>query len=669
MDALSPNIAARKPDAARDAAHFEALLDELTLLARADLEPVEFYRRVLERLVAGVAGVGGAVWAVRPGADPDLLVELNFDALSLAVESAAGQSHRELVAAVVGAARAVAVPAHYSVRGPASATNFTPYTLLFAPVAIDVQPLAFLELLRPADAVDHDECLAVARAVAEIAAEYHQAEAVRLLRRRELHWTQYQQFTRSIHRPTQLAAICYAIANEARLLLGCDRVAVLIRRSRRSRVQAISGVDAVDVRANVVAKLEVLAQAVANGNGELWYSRTHASHDAEIEDLLQIYLDASPARTLAILPLTAEHQEGEDFAEPLGVLVAESFHAASFEEGFAQRFRALAEQASVAVQRGQELQRVPLLGLMRQVGRMGWLVRARQLPKSLAVLLVLIVSIAALVLAPAEFKVEARGELQPQRRATVFAASDGVVRSISVSHGQRVAQDAVLLTLRKPQLELELSRVEGERQTALRRLTSVLSARLDAQNNKAETPQQLRQLAAEEEELKVTLQGLEQQLKALQSQQADLQVRSPLDGEVLTWNIYQMLQARPVQRGQALLNVGDLSGPWSLELHIPDSAIGHVASARAKSGDSLPVEFYLGTEPGQRYYTELVETSLAIDTAPDGESSALATVKLADRLVAEPRVGATVLARIHCGKRSLGFVWFHGLWETIQRYW
>jgi hypothetical protein len=34
--------------------------------------------------------------------------------------------------------------------------------------------------------------------------------------------------------------------------------------------------------------------------------------------------------------------------------------------------------------------------------------------------------------------------------------------------------------------------------------------------------------------------------------------------------------------------------------------------------------------------------------------------------VAEPRPGATVVARIHCGRRALGYVWLHEVWEFIQ---
>ena len=53
-------------------------------------------------------------------------------------------------------------------------------------------------------------------------------------------------------------------------------------------------------------------------------------------------------------------------------------------------------------------------------------------------------------------------------------------------------------------------------------------------------------------------------------------MRSPLTGAVVTWNVRQLLEARPVQKGQALMQVADLTGPWVLEIEVPDDRIGHV---------------------------------------------------------------------------------------------
>jgi len=30
-------------------------------------------------------------------------------------------------------------------------------------------------------------------------------------------------------------------------------------------------------------------------------------------------------------------------------------------------------------------------------------------------------------------------------------------------------------------------------------------------------------------------------------------------------------------------------------------------------------------------------------------------------------LNATVVSRIHCGRRSIGYVWFHSFWELFQK--
>jgi hypothetical protein len=42
------------------------------------------------------------------------------------------------------------------------------------------------------------------------------------------------------------------------------------------------------------------------------------------------------------------------------------------------------------------------------------------------------------------------------------------------------------------------------------------------------------------------------------------------------------------------------------------------------------------------------------------------TAELADAPPAHLRPGATVVARVHCGRRSLAYVWLHEFWEAVR---
>ena len=43
---------------------------------------------------------------------------------------------------------------------------------------------------------------------------------------------------------------------------------------------------------------------------------------------------------------------------------------------------------------------------------------------------------------------------------------------------------------------------------------------------------------------------------------------------------------------------------------------------------------------------------------------ALVKVNVEQPSEAEPRPGATTTAKIHCGRRSIGYVWLHDIWDA-----
>ena len=66
----------------------------------------------------------------------------------------------------------------------------------------------------------------------------------------------------------------------------------------------------------------------------------------------------------------------------------------------------------------------------------------------------------------------------------------------------------------------------------------------------------------------------------MRQQLAELEVHSPLAGVVITWDAERQLAGRPVKRGDSLLTVADLSGPWELLLDVPDGRAGPILAAR-----------------------------------------------------------------------------------------
>jgi hypothetical protein len=215
-------------------------------------------------------------------------------------------------------------------------------------------------------------------------------------------------------------------------------------------------------------------------------------------------------------------------------------------------------------------------------------------------------------------------------------------------------------------LDLEFKRVGGDLETARKRLASVESEQLLNRREDETQRKRYTELTAQQEELRAMAASLEAQHAILQQQQAELAVRSPIAGELLTWNAEQLLEARPVSRGQVLLTVADLAGPWGVELRVPDRRQSHLEEARKSAAAPLPVSFALATRPAQVLWGELDRVAVRTEMTESEGAVVLVTARVDREEIPELVPGAGVVARIYCGRRAIGYVWLHDLIDAVR---
>ena len=61
-----------------------------------------------------------------------------------------------------------------------------------------------------------------------------------------------------------------------------------------------------------------------------------------------------------------------------------------------------------------------------------------------------------------------------------------------------------------------------------------------------------------------------------------MNIRSPQDGIITTWEARKNLMGRPVEIGTELLQVAATDGDWILEVEVPDDDMGPVLAAQSK---------------------------------------------------------------------------------------
>jgi len=646
-DPLSDNDS---QDAAWD--EISRLVDEVADLADTDASPPQFYDTLLARAVQAMAAVGGAVWlrsenqwrqvaALDPPRDFPLAV------------------HTELLHALSDQAAPRILAPHS--QAPDGLCNPTQQLLVTAPIGPPHACLGIIEIfqrstLHPAAQRGNLRLLEMLR---EIAGDYHRRRELTVLRDREAEREALTDFSLAIHQCMGLQATAFSIANEARRVLHCDRVSVIHGQGSRAKVIAVSGVDTIDLRANAVQKLTQVAAMVRHTHEPIWYDANTSQTSPEVAELLQSYADEQHLRALAIVPLTERANESSD---PVAALVIESLTADAVDPE-STSLQHVCRHSAIAIQRAATLENIPGWRTLQWLATTAGYLFVTRLPRTALLLSLLVGLVAALFLIPTDFRVRARGELQPAIKRHLFAPRDGQIMSLSVAHDQAVPQDAELARLRSSELEVEIQRLTGELDTIGKRLDAVASERILVERDTRDAPRRSL-LAAEEEQLKIERASYEQQLKILHEQSTALIMRSPLAGHVLTWNIEQLLAGRPVRRGQLLLSVADVEGPWVVELQVPDDQIDHLLAAQQAQQQPLNVSLIVLNEPENAYPGTVSEIAGVVTTTESGDATVQVTVNVDRQHFQDVRPGTTVVAKVQCGRASLGYVWLHELLEA-----
>ena len=161
--------------------------------------------------------------------------------------------------------------------------------------------------------------------------------------------------------------------------------------------------------------------------------------------------------------------------------------------------------------------------------------------------------------------------------------------------------------------------------------------------------------------------GYRKEMQLLEEKKKNLIVRSPIDGKVITFKFDELLGNRPVQRGDQLLEVIDPTGDWELEVRMPEDRMGHIKKAQHAIKPDLDVDYIMMSSPGGTLKGTVTEIQEKAEVQGEEGNTVLVRVKI-DRndVGADPEKGAGVSAKIDCGKRSLGYVWFHDVIEFVQ---
>lgn len=267
---------------------------------------------------------------------------------------------------------------------------------------------------------------------------------------------------------------------------------------------------------------------------------------------------------------------------------------------------------------------------------------------------------------PADFKIRAYGQALPSQRQEIFAPERGVIQNVHIKHGEFVEAGAPLFDIYNDELQVLRETTNEELVTAKARQSALQT--ISPRGPGATVSDRGLPTSVELVELTKKIESLELQLSLIDQQLNSLQVTSPFDGYVFRERMQEELPGRPVQQGQYVLQIAAIDGPWELRLRVPEDEVRHLLYATEKSQQPLPVTFALETTPDVEHVTELDHFSETTDLDSFGVLSSLAICELKQEEIPDARFGAGVLAKVHCGTRSLGYQATRRLIEFWTKY-
>jgi len=659
-----------------------SLVNEIAQLAKSEVAPPEFYGEFLPRVVSALAAVGGVVWTLEPEGRLSIGYQINLQETQLRERQEDQVRHGRLIQKVLSSGEGMLVPPHSGTGEEDEAANTTDFLLVFGAIKTDLETVGVVEIFQRPDTSPSTQkgYLRFLLQMCELAGDYFKSRQLRNFSDRQVLWSQLEEFTRMVHASLDPRETAYTIANEGRRLIECDRVSVAIRRGKKCYIEAISGQDLFDKRSNTVKLLNHLSTAVVASDENMWYLGDTSNMAPQVEEAVQEYVDESHTKMLAVLPLRRPRREDEqedtdrrEAAEPpIGALIVEQIEDVRVAEKLRQRVEVVSRHSATALTNALEHNSLFLMPVWRTIGKARWLVKARTLPKTLLATAAIVATLVALFVVPYDFKLNCKGTLEPEFRREVFAEVDGTVEEVLVKQNQMVEKDQLLVRMRNTDLEKELIRVKGEIAVTGQQ---VMNRERSISENRGLREEELNQLRTERVELRAKLANLEFQRRLCEQKMKYLEIHSPIAGQVVTWDLNNLLKNRPVQRGQVLMRVADLNGPWRLELHMPENRMGHIVQwrNRLKQDDpakDLKVEYILAIDPSTTREGTVQDIHGSADVRGEEVNIVLIKVNIdTDKLRSEVtaiRPGASVTGKVDCGRCAIGYVWFHDAIDYVR---
>ncbi len=671
------------------------LAREVEQMSGQDMAPPVFFQEFLVRVVTAIGARAGIVWLIDEGGRLGLVAQVNLEQTGLRERPGALALNEKLLVEVLQTGEARTLTHGGEAQLP------TEHVLVLSALHKEKKCVGVVELFQRPDVPVKAQSgyMQFLEQMCGYASRFiegrrrNQGDSADL---KNQFWTDFEQFTLRLQRSLVEQEVADAAASDGRSLLGCDRLSVVARKGKAIIVRAVSGQSSVNQRANLIVAMSKLARRVIEMGETLVYTGKIDGLAPQIEEPLAAFVQESGSRMVMLIPTfenealvreqgeEADRERKKKRPKATGCLVVEQIAESEPLPQLEQRAELLADHVGAALWNSRQHGRILGLSLWKLMGKgLEWF-RGRKLMITLAVVAVIAVVSSAMAFIRLDYPVKASGTLMPSRQHAVFATWDGHIsrEGLKIDGGHAVSAGDILIELENNELNNEIDEakaaVQKHKDIKTAKKEEKDSAMLNRNNNTADSDQsqaQVKRLDVELTRIEGEILAAELHLRNLEKRRTDrLTIKAQASGTIPNFQLRQLLEDRPVKQGDHLFDIMDESGPWRLEVMIPESKMGHILRAQRErcdsgQGEELPGEFTMASYPEFQFPCRVTEVATRSTTdTEDGTVFELIAVPDKPEELPEKSIGLEVDVRITTVKVSLFYWCFGDVIDEVRKY-
>ena len=439
----------------------------------------------------------------------------------------------------------------------------------------------------------------------------------------------------------RLDRLLQIIVNSPQSVLPFERCSIALDNRGRLQLKAISGMAHIPAGEAQVEHLRDLLQWLS-GNDKQFLIRQHGeapeTDDPRVREAIGRHFAASDYRALYALPLADDQGR-------VGLLLYESSDPDFLEIAHIEMIKVLAGQTTVAIRNALLYREVPLIGLLEPlVQRKQAFLRSDRKRQSVILGTVAAV-ILLLIFCPLPLRISGSATVAPESVITLAAPVEGTVATVYAREGQHVRRGEVLGAMNDWSWRNQLTAAQAKYEAAM------LAMQGDLANHSSQAGEDRTQA-----------EFLRAEMERAQLRIANAQLRSPIDGIVMTPDL-QNAAGEHLDAGATFAQVLNLA---SARINI---AVDQSDTSLVRAGQNASVK--LDSFPTQTLHGQVF--SVSPEAQPGGNDRIFFAHVLLPNANGDLRTGMEGHAKIFAGYRPAGFVLLRGpalwfwekLWEWI----